>query len=53
MTDTPSKALRHAEAIQAAIEAAQDDGFRVVIDGNDLDLNEGYVYRYTITTLEP
>lgn len=52
--DSPSNrsAFYHAHAIEDAIDAALDDGFRVVIDGSDLDLHEGSVYRYTITTLE-
>ena len=38
--------------IEEAILNAQEAGFRVVIDDDDLDLFEGSVYRYTITTVE-
>jgi len=55
---TRSKALDFAIRLEELIIEIEDAGYRLSLDpengghGADLDLMEGAVYRYTVTTLE-
>ena len=55
---TRSKALEFASRLEGLITEIEDAGYRLALDpeggghGADLDLMEGAVYRYTVTTLE-